>query len=189
MAANGWTTSTSPRPSSCRGTVSSARCCWPRTMSTSSASAQAVTDQMHDPVNHPRARGDRHEFGDTKFRVIRYTMRATTRFREYLPTALFEQRDEVTRVGPIAEGPATTFGADDDPGAPVVVSETGVGLNTIVKSSTPPDDPGWSTSYPRFDGPRPGAPASWTRSDRATACGSGSSVRGSRQVTASCSAW
>ena len=60
--------------------------------------------RQHDPVNRPRARGDRHEFGDTKFRRDSYTMRATTRFREYLPTALFEQRDEVTRVGPIAEG-------------------------------------------------------------------------------------
>ncbi len=40
-------------------------------------------------------------------------MRATTRFREYLPAALYAQRDEVTRVGPIAEGQAMQVGADD----------------------------------------------------------------------------
>ncbi len=78
---------------------------------------EAVDAQMHDP-KRPRARGDRHEFGDTRFRLIRYTLRATTRFREYLPEALYTVRDQVTRVGPIAYGPAMSVA--DDAGAPVL---------------------------------------------------------------------
>ena len=48
-----------------------------------------------------RLRGNRHEFGDTRFRLVRYHVRATTRFREYLPPALFAQRgtDHAGRTG------------------------------------------------------------------------------------------
>ncbi len=92
-------------------------------------------------TGQPRARGDRHEFGDTKFRLIDYTMRATTRFREYLPEALYVQRDEVTRVGPVGSGQAMQVGADDDPGAPVLPVGTGVAPNTVVLSTAPPDEP------------------------------------------------
>lgn len=101
--------------------------------------ASAINAQEHDP-NRPRARGDRHEFGDTKFRLIEYTLRATTRFREYLPPSLYAQRDEVTRIGPVAEGPKMAIGADDDPGAPCLVT-SGTALNTIVPSSAHPDEP------------------------------------------------
>jgi hypothetical protein len=93
------------------------------------------------PPGQPRARGDRHEFGDTKFRLIRYTMRAATRFREYVPEALYEQRDEVTRVGPIAEGQAMQVGAPDDAGAPALPIPNSVAQNTVVPSSAPPDEP------------------------------------------------
>ncbi len=99
----------------------------------------AINAQEHDP-NRPRARGDRHEFGDTKFRLIEYTLRATTRFREYLPPSLYAQRDEVTRVGPVAEGQKMAIGADDDPGAPFLVT-SGTALNTVVPSSAHPDEP------------------------------------------------
>lgn len=101
--------------------------------------ANAVDAQVHDP-KRPRARGDRHEFGDTKFRLIRYTLRATTRFREYLPPSLGEQRDEVTRVGPVAEGPRVDGGAPDDAGAPLLRA-AGIGAHTIVPASAPPDEP------------------------------------------------
>jgi hypothetical protein len=97
-----------------------------------------------------RARGDRHEFGDTKFRLIQYTMRATTRFREYLPEALYSQRDEVTRVGPIADGPAMQVGAEDDPGAPVLPVGSGSAPNTIVPCSALPDDPSVVYTVPTF---------------------------------------
>ncbi len=101
----------------------------------------AVHAQMHDPIKRPRARGDRHEFGDTKFRLIEYRMRGTTRFREYLPPTLYADTDEVTRLGPIAEGPTMNVGAPDDPGAPVLRVGTGPSPNTVVLASAPPDDP------------------------------------------------
>jgi len=101
----------------------------------------AVKAQQSAGIGQTRAPGDRHEFGDTKFRLIRYQLRATTRFREYVPPALYAKRDQVTRLGPIAEGPAMQMGADNDPGAPVLRLPTGSGLNTIVPASAPPDEP------------------------------------------------
>ena len=44
--------------------------------------------------------GNRHEFGDTRFRFVRYHLRATTRFREYLPAKLFAETQRITRDGP-----------------------------------------------------------------------------------------
>lgn len=109
-----------------------------------------VDAQQPEGGSQPRARGDRHEFGDTKFRLIEYTMRATTRFREYLPEALYAQRDQVTRVGPVASGPVVQVGADDDPGAPVLAGGSGQALNTIVPASAPPDDPHLVYTVPTF---------------------------------------
>jgi hypothetical protein len=110
----------------------------------------AVDAQMHDPANRPRARGDRHEFGDTKFRLIRYRIRATTRFREYLPEALYAQHDEVTRLGPIGEGPAMSIGAPGDFGAPVLPTGVGSAANTVVPASAPPDEPRPLYAVPTF---------------------------------------
>jgi hypothetical protein len=102
----------------------------------------AVAAQQVETSNQKRAPGNRHEFGDTKFRLIHYTIRATTRFREYLPEALYALRDEVARVGPIADGPVYQVGAADDPGAPVLrQTGTAVSQNTHVLSSAPPDEP------------------------------------------------
>jgi hypothetical protein len=100
----------------------------------------AVAEQV-PASGKQRAPGNRHDFGDTKFRLIQYTMRATTRFREYLPAALYDQRDQVTRAGPVGPGPAMQVGADNDPGAPVLKLATGTGANTIVRSSSPPAEP------------------------------------------------
>jgi hypothetical protein len=97
-----------------------------------------------------RARGDRHEFGDTKFRLIQYTIRATTRFREYLPEALYSQRDLVTQVGPIATGPAMKVGAATDFGAPVLAVGSGTAPNTVVPATAPPDDPRVVYTVPTF---------------------------------------
>ncbi|UHL62676.1 hypothetical protein LSG25_11330 [Paralcaligenes sp. KSB-10] len=110
----------------------------------------AVDEQRPVTTTSPRARGDRHEFGDTKFRLIHYTLRATTRFREYLPAALYEQRDQVTRIGPIAQGPLVTVGADNDPGAPVLANGTGNAPNTLVLASAPPDEPQLLYTLPTF---------------------------------------
>jgi hypothetical protein len=98
--------------------------------------------QQPDGSGQKRARGDRHEFGDTKFRLIEYTIRATTRFREYLPPSLYAQRDLVTRVSLVAaSGPAMNVGAATDPGAPVLPVGSGTALNTVVPATAPPDDP------------------------------------------------
>ena len=71
----------------------------------------AVAANHVDPAR-PRAPGNRHEFGDTRFRLIAYRVRAATRFREYLPPALYADPQKVTRLGPVAEGVALQVGAD-----------------------------------------------------------------------------
>lgn len=118
--------------------------------------AGAINAQVVDPAR-PRARADRHELGDTRFRLIEYRVRATTRFREYLPPSLYEDREKVTRLGPIALGPAMTTGADDDPGAPVLHDPAGSKAHTLVRASAPPDDPRVLYVVPTFrwahDGP------------------------------------
>jgi hypothetical protein len=86
-----------------------------------------------DDTRQKRARGDRHEFGDTKFRLIDYRLRATTRFREYLPPSVYAVRDEVTRLGPVAKGQKMLIGADDDPGAPFLAT-SGLSPGIIVPS-------------------------------------------------------
>ena len=45
----------------------------------------------------------RHEFHDTKHRYVTYQATATTRFREYFPPAITDQRDLITHVGPEVE--------------------------------------------------------------------------------------
>jgi hypothetical protein len=102
--------------------------------------AEVVSNQNVDP-ERPRARADRHELGDTKFRLISYRVRATTRFREYLPPSLYADREKVTRLGPIALGPNYKVGAVDDPGAPVLPDPTGGEDWSRVPASAPPDDP------------------------------------------------
>lgn len=89
-----------------------------------------------------RTRGNRHEFGDTKFRLVRYRLEATTRFREYLPAALYAQRDQITRLGPPALESTALLGADDDPGAPVLFNVAGATPNgTRVRSTQAPEVP------------------------------------------------
>jgi len=106
------------------------------------------------PVNQlgndaPHARGDRHEFGDTKFRLIRYALLATTRFREYFPEALYEQAEQVTRLGPAASGQNMQTGVEDDPGAPFLEID-GSAMQTVVPASAPPDKPDVHYVIPTF---------------------------------------
>jgi hypothetical protein len=44
---------------------------------------------LPSPADRERARGDVHALGDTRFRLIQYRIRATTRFREYLPPPVY----------------------------------------------------------------------------------------------------
>jgi hypothetical protein len=46
----------------------------------------------------------RHEFGDHKFRLVRYRLRATTRFREYLPPVITADANNLVRTGPVYAG-------------------------------------------------------------------------------------
>lgn len=108
----------------------------------------AVIANNADPAR-PRAPGNRHEFGDTRLRLIHYRVRASTRFREYLPPALHAQADKITRRGPVAEGRALQRGADEDFGAPVL-DLPDAGLYTVVPASAPPDAPRVLYTLPTF---------------------------------------
>jgi hypothetical protein len=46
----------------------------------------------------------RHEFGDHKFRLVLYSLRATTRFAEYLPESVTADAKNLIRVGPVFAG-------------------------------------------------------------------------------------
>ncbi|MBW4709950.1 hypothetical protein KX928_19375 [Roseobacter sp. YSTF-M11] len=102
--------------------------------------ASVVAAQNVDP-QRPRARGDVQEFGDTRFRLVSYRLQATTRFREYLPPALYAKPELVTRLGPVPEGDAVAIGADDDPGAPVLRELSAERTHKIVLASEAPNDP------------------------------------------------
>ncbi|WP_199555939.1 hypothetical protein [Sandaracinobacteroides hominis] len=110
---------------------------------------EAVDAMIFDP-QRPRARADRHEFGDTRFRLIEYRARATTRFREYLPEALYVQTDKVTRLGPPAQGSRYIVGADDDAGAPVLPDSAGPVNRTAIPATVAPDDPRLLYVVPSF---------------------------------------
>lgn len=121
------------------------------------------------PGTQQRARGNRHEFGDTKFRLVRYRIRATTRFREYLPPKLMETQDKetpenITRVGEYWSGdqfyrdPAKKgLPERSDLAAPVLPDApngTGEGF-LVVKNSARPPSPSVVYVVPTFK---------WTRS-------------------------
>ncbi|MDR0780014.1 MAG: hypothetical protein LBF16_04880, partial [Pseudomonadales bacterium] len=132
--------------------------------------------QLHEPItwvlNHATeglpnasigaspdaARGDIHALGDTRFRLIQYRLRASTRFREYLPPSIYGDETEnanhetkVTRRGPVARGESMLLplrDADDkefDPGAPVLPAlqnpAAGSVQQSLVPASAPPKDP------------------------------------------------
>lgn len=98
-----------------------------------------------------QALGNRHDFGDTKFRLIQYRLLATTRFREYLPPALYAVTPLVTREGKPALVNSVLVGASDDPGAAVLANAPGaVPAGLIVKSSLPPDPPKLVYTVPSF---------------------------------------
>lgn len=100
----------------------------------------AVDAQQIDPAR-PRARGDVHALGDTRFHLIRYRARATTRFREYLPAEIHEDRERITRLGPVATGERLSVATETDPGAPVLPDQNGESSHTVVPASAPPDEP------------------------------------------------
>jgi hypothetical protein len=69
------------------------------------------TDQ-HDPEYF------RHDFGDTRHRRVRYSLKATTRFRDYLPAEIYENPENISRRGP---GFEVNVLSSARPGAPKVL--------------------------------------------------------------------
>lgn len=112
-----------------------------------------------------RALGNRHDFGDTRFRLVRYHLCATTRFREYLPPALYAQTPAVTTVGPDALPTQALTGADTDPGAPVLLNVAGaVPDGLIIPSTVAPQAPRVVYVVPTFAWQRQLNPALSTQS-------------------------
>ncbi|MDR7269337.1 hypothetical protein J2X20_001966 [Pelomonas saccharophila] len=109
-----------------------------------------------DLAKHPAVPGNRHEFGDTKFRFIRYHLRATTRFREYLPPSLFAEIPRITRDGPVVETHRVQIqahallGVDQDAGAPIEDVGSGGTVGTVIAASAPPDLPSVLYVVPTF---------------------------------------
>ncbi len=98
-----------------------------------------------------RVKGNRHDFGDTKFRLVRYQIEATTRFREYLPESLYTQPPLVTRTGPEALESQALVGGDDDLGAPVLFNVAGATPNgTRVANTAAPEVPRIVYAVPTF---------------------------------------
>jgi hypothetical protein len=102
---------------------------------------QAVDEQLIDPADPNQQRGDIHSLGDTRFRLIKYRLRATTRFREYLPPSIYVKAENVTRLGSEALGLNMLLPAEDDMGAPVLQDAAGTDQQTIVPSTAAPKDP------------------------------------------------
>lgn len=110
----------------------------------------------------------RHEFGDHKFRLVRYRLRATTRFREYLPPAITADPDQLVRLGPVYEGHTLGLPAayetqfpdpdvspspappDDDLGAPLLPTRPAPLPGTIVPCSRRPAAPKIAYVVPTF---------------------------------------
>ena len=81
-----------------------------------------IANLANPPMQQQRTRADQHEFGDTRFRLVRYRIRATTRFTEYLPAKLAEDRNNIIRLGDPVPGVQADRGALDDLGAPVLLN-------------------------------------------------------------------
>ena len=110
----------------------------------------------------------RHDFGDHKFRLVRYRLRATTRFREYLPSSIAAVPDNLVRVGPVYDDHKLALpGAYDtqfpDPdvtpsplppdaelGAPLLPTQPVAQPGTIVEASRRPAAPKLAYVVPTF---------------------------------------
>ncbi|MCL2432286.1 hypothetical protein [Candidatus Bathycorpusculum sp.] len=112
---------------------------------------EAVDAQLLDP-NDPKAqRSDVHALGDTRFRLIEYRLRATTRFSEYLPSSIYDNPDLVTQEGPVATGKPLLLSPNLETDAGAEILPTHLESNVIdlqfsdkqscVLATAPPTDP------------------------------------------------
>jgi hypothetical protein len=111
----------------------------------------------------------RHDFGDHKFRLVQYRLRATTRFAEYLPAALREDPANLVRVGPVFSGrrfdlpahydvqypdpdapPPAALPPDPELGAPLLDDTAAPRPGSIVPASLRPDAPKIAYAVPTF---------------------------------------
>ncbi len=131
--------------------------------------------QPTDVAKRPAAPGNRHEFGDTRFRFVRYQLVATTRFREYLPPKLFAEPSLITLTGPPLKEHCvdvrTVAGSSvaADAGAPVLRAAPGTAgalEGLVVPSSAPPNVPEPVIVLPTFRWDRPAATSGVVQSTR-----------------------
>jgi len=111
----------------------------------------------------------RHEFGDHKFRLVNYQLRATTRFAEYLPASLRADAAHMIRLGPVFEGhdltlppnytaqypdpdasPSSAPPSDDELGAPLLRNALPAQPGSVVPASRRPDAPKIAYVVPTF---------------------------------------
>jgi hypothetical protein len=111
----------------------------------------------------------RHEFGDHKFRLVNYRLRATTRFAEYLPPSLRADADNMIRLGPVFAGhdlglppkytaqypdpnapPPTALPSDAELGAPLLSNALPLQPGSLVRASRRPDAPKIAYVVPTF---------------------------------------
>lgn len=111
----------------------------------------------------------RHEFGDHKFRLVQYRLRATTRFAEYLPAPLREDPAGMVRVGPVFAGrlfdlppnytlqypdpdapPPAALPPDLELGAPLLDGALAPQPGSAVPASRRPDAPRIAYAVPTF---------------------------------------
>ena len=108
-----------------------------------------------DDVTTPAGKGNthrlRHEFGDTRHRVVEYRAQATTRFREYFPPQVIDGVEKKTLVVDGVEKET------EDP----LIKRTGPATTLVVPSSRRPDPPDIAYIIPTFrwtDDPMPTPP-------------------------------
>ena len=96
-------------------------------------------DQSVDAGGGAQARGDVHEFGDQKFRLVQYQPRVLTRFHEYLPPPIHDDIDQVSRLGVVSN--PVGMSEPVAPGDPVLASSGSRFAGVVVPASARPAAP------------------------------------------------
>ncbi len=119
----------------------------------------------------------RHEFGDGKFRLVHYRLRASSRFREYLPLSIAADPQNLQQTGVVFEGsplalpaeywaeyPAVENGLSSlaSAGAPLLDSGLAPAPGRIVPATVRPQSPSLDAVIPTFRWQQSGGPESFT---------------------------
>ena len=109
--------------------------------------ADVIREQQYEVNSNSEntKKGNVHQLGDTKARVIKYSIRATSRFTEYFPASINDEPEYISRVGPVATGPYVLIPTHNpnrpDPGAPILPNPRGTNEQSLVPASAAPADP------------------------------------------------